>query len=392
MDPRRTPQANPVELDLDLYEPVGDVSERRPAVIWVHGGGFGAGSRHNPKIVDLAETFARRGYVTAAISYRLLADPPCSQQEAGIAGVRGRRARRQGRRAGRRALAAGQLRRATHRPESDRDRRVLGRLGGLAPDRHLARQPGRLRQRRASRSERPGGGLQLRFPADVANMITPGDAPAIFFHGTRDNVIPIEAAQATHAALLAAGVPSESPPPSRGPATARTGRRSASRPSADPSPSCSRHLRLPLKRRCDVLRAAAASSTTDCEGTEFGDLMKGGEGDDRLRGLGGRRLPPRRGPATIGSTAETTPTSSSPRAATIGSTPRTATATRCGAGAAGTTSPGVDAPRQGPRLRAHPRPRLSPISPHDRADRDAMAPGRPAATLDRWPAARGPCC
>ena len=58
-----------VALELDLFEPEGDVSPARPAVVFVHGGGFTAGTR--AEIRYLAEDFARRGYVTVSIDYRL---------------------------------------------------------------------------------------------------------------------------------------------------------------------------------------------------------------------------------------------------------------------------------------------------------------------------------
>jgi acetyl esterase/lipase len=58
-------------LLLDLYEPVGDTEPARPVVIWVHGGGFTGGSKSNPNLVELAERFAKRGYVAASINYRL---------------------------------------------------------------------------------------------------------------------------------------------------------------------------------------------------------------------------------------------------------------------------------------------------------------------------------
>ena len=35
-------QGNPVDLKLDLYQPAGDTQTRRPAIVWIHGGGFSA--------------------------------------------------------------------------------------------------------------------------------------------------------------------------------------------------------------------------------------------------------------------------------------------------------------------------------------------------------------
>jgi acetyl esterase/lipase len=60
-------------LLLDLYVPTGDTVPTRPAIVWVHGGSFRSGSKTSPEIVDEANTFARKGFVNASISYRLSA-------------------------------------------------------------------------------------------------------------------------------------------------------------------------------------------------------------------------------------------------------------------------------------------------------------------------------
>jgi acetyl esterase/lipase len=65
----------PEALLLDLYEPAGDTVTDRPAIVLVHGGGFVAGTKSDPNYVQIAETFARRGYVAVSIDYRL-ARPP----------------------------------------------------------------------------------------------------------------------------------------------------------------------------------------------------------------------------------------------------------------------------------------------------------------------------
>lgn len=62
-------------LRLDLYRPVGDTVTRRPAIVWIHGGAFFQGSKTSPEIVRQAEYFAKRGYVTASITYRLNPSP-----------------------------------------------------------------------------------------------------------------------------------------------------------------------------------------------------------------------------------------------------------------------------------------------------------------------------
>lgn len=62
---------NPVTLQLDAYRPTGDTVTKRPAIVWVHGGGFSGGNRTSGEIVDQATTFAKKGYVNVSITYRL---------------------------------------------------------------------------------------------------------------------------------------------------------------------------------------------------------------------------------------------------------------------------------------------------------------------------------
>jgi len=55
----------------DLYQPKGDDSVSRPLIIWMHGGGFKFGTKEAKEIRIWSKTFAQRGYVCAAINYRL---------------------------------------------------------------------------------------------------------------------------------------------------------------------------------------------------------------------------------------------------------------------------------------------------------------------------------
>ena len=68
-------EGNPVDLELDLYQPVGDTVNQRPVVIWVHGGGFTSGDKSSG--ATQANFFARHGYVAASINYRLLSPTGC---------------------------------------------------------------------------------------------------------------------------------------------------------------------------------------------------------------------------------------------------------------------------------------------------------------------------
>lgn len=59
------------QLQLDLYEPVGDDWKARPLLIYIHGGGFAVGERNGPDIQLFSRDLAKRGYLVVSMSYRL---------------------------------------------------------------------------------------------------------------------------------------------------------------------------------------------------------------------------------------------------------------------------------------------------------------------------------
>jgi para-nitrobenzyl esterase len=58
-----------VDLFMDVFEPIGDDSELRPAIILAFGGSFIAGNRAD--MHDLCRFFAQHGYVAISMDYRL---------------------------------------------------------------------------------------------------------------------------------------------------------------------------------------------------------------------------------------------------------------------------------------------------------------------------------
>ncbi|MDP2084274.1 MAG: alpha/beta hydrolase [Gemmobacter sp.] len=56
-------------LQADLYRPDGGGTF--PLVVWMHSGGFRSGSREHPVHARMAAEFARHGYATAFLDYRL---------------------------------------------------------------------------------------------------------------------------------------------------------------------------------------------------------------------------------------------------------------------------------------------------------------------------------
>lgn len=57
----------------DLYQPAADTaaSQKRPLLIWMHGGGFKFGSKNTSEVQLWCNSFAQRGFVCAAVNYRL---------------------------------------------------------------------------------------------------------------------------------------------------------------------------------------------------------------------------------------------------------------------------------------------------------------------------------
>jgi dienelactone hydrolase len=198
-------QGNPVTLRLDRYEPAGDTAARRPAVIWVHGGGFSRGSRLNPKIVDLSTTFAKLGYVSVAISYRLLAPPNCADnpsldacETAAVAAQHDAQAAVRWLRANATSLRIDPARIA---------------IGGFSAGAITSIAVG-------ARPDDPGGSGNPGQPSDVRavvsncgalppdheHYISRGDAPTLFIHGTADTIVPITWARSNRDAMAADGI------------------------------------------------------------------------------------------------------------------------------------------------------------------------------------------
>ena len=66
---------NDVFHKMDIYMPSGDIEINRPLIIFVHGGSYIGGNKSLVDCVDFCESFAKKGYVTASINYRLTSNP-----------------------------------------------------------------------------------------------------------------------------------------------------------------------------------------------------------------------------------------------------------------------------------------------------------------------------
>jgi dienelactone hydrolase len=193
---------NPVSLKLDLYRPNGDTAARRPAVVYVHGGGFSHGGKSAG--AEFATYFARRGYVAVSIDYRLLAPPGCGGQvdpspECRAAALA---AQHDAQAAVRwiRANAAGY--------RIDPDRIAIGGasagaitslLVGWRPD-----DPGS--SGNPGYSSAVGASVSISGGTPTNEYITSDDPPAIFFHGTEDRVVFYDWAVSNTAAMYNLGL------------------------------------------------------------------------------------------------------------------------------------------------------------------------------------------
>ncbi len=61
----------PLELQLDVFKPLGDTLQKRPLVMLIHGGAFYFGSKDDKSITLWCQHLASKGYVTATIDYRI---------------------------------------------------------------------------------------------------------------------------------------------------------------------------------------------------------------------------------------------------------------------------------------------------------------------------------
>jgi acetyl esterase/lipase len=183
-----------VTLTLDTYlPPASDTVHARPAIVWIHGGSFSGGDKTSPEIVDEATTFAQEGYVNFSIDYRLepggcSASTPTSDCVAAI---------QEATADGQTAIAWVRNHASTYGVDGTRIA-VAGTSAGAI----TAAQVGYLT------SETPASAVRAAVSLSGANLFSPisaGDAPALFFHGTADPLVPyawatrtVQTAQDTH--------------------------------------------------------------------------------------------------------------------------------------------------------------------------------------------------
>jgi acetyl esterase/lipase len=186
-------QGQSVTLLADVYRSVGDSVTSRPAVVWIHGGSFCCGSKTSPEIVDEATTFARQGYVSVSISYRL--NPGgCSAGGPTSACITAIQHAQQDAKT---AVAWLRTNAATYGVDPTRIA-IAGTSAGAITALNVG-------YNNADPASAVGAAVSLSG-ANLLGAYGPGDAPALLFHGSADTIVPYQWAVNTRDGAQAAGL------------------------------------------------------------------------------------------------------------------------------------------------------------------------------------------
>ncbi|HEX2574705.1 MAG TPA: alpha/beta hydrolase [Aquihabitans sp.] len=191
-----------VTLRMDVYQPTGDTVAARPVIVLVHGGSFRTGSRTSPEIVDQATTYARQGFVTASISYRLATDGCTGGSSQCIQAIRDAKHDAQA------AVRFLRSKAGSYRLDTTRIA-IAGTSAGGITALEVAYGP-----EDVGASGTPGPSSVVRSAvalsgAKILSSPSAGEAPALLFHGTSDVVVPYAWATGTVRDARAAGLVAE---------------------------------------------------------------------------------------------------------------------------------------------------------------------------------------
>jgi acetyl esterase/lipase len=176
-------------LKLDMYQPTGDTIQKRPAIVWVHGGGFSSGDKTSGELVDESTVFSKEGYVNVSINYRLYG-PGCSATQGAVAGCL-------------QAITDAQhdaqaavrfLRRYATTYRIDKSRIAIGgsSAGAITALQVAANREDPGTSGNAGFSSAVGAAVSLSGARLLGAPMSAGDAPFLDFHGTADPLVPYQ--------------------------------------------------------------------------------------------------------------------------------------------------------------------------------------------------------
>ena len=195
---------NPVALNLDVYRPTGDTQTKRPALVYVHGGGYSGGDKNSLPATDFANTFAKLGYVVVSINYRLIANG-CSAG-GGVVSSACTVAAINAQHDGQAAVRWVRANAATYGVDSTRIAIAGESAGGITATLVGTRPDDPGDSGNPGPSSAVGAFASISGGAPGGAFAGPGDAPGILFHGTADPVVPYQWSVQTASALVKAGI------------------------------------------------------------------------------------------------------------------------------------------------------------------------------------------
>lgn len=197
----------PQWLELDVYTPAFDNAVNRPCIIYMHGGAFVVGDKRLPEAVDFCNYFARKGYVTVSIGYRLGAMEPTKSEDMIRAVIRALQDAR--------GAVQFMRKRATNFKINPNKIFFAGYSAGAVTGLHLAyldkaeefaqiADPAILNQMGGINSASGNHGAVswkvagvIGYSGAIArrDWIETGDAPVIAIHGAQDDIVPYNTAE-----------------------------------------------------------------------------------------------------------------------------------------------------------------------------------------------------